>query len=212
MTLFDVSTEREIDYGLEDEILTIDYLVNLIHQDSGIPQHKIVPILREKLGVADSRWAEFKGARIHSFKKTETKRKSAIDVEYSLKNAEGQWVTRKESHAESAREELGNALRDLIPFALSTLEMSTERDEENVELYGAVFKYCDDKQETMSVSLLARTKTTLEETLNLPPTPPRFEQPPGDGDDESKVYDTDTSRLVDRLLNEIRRYLAGERL
>jgi len=201
-----------IDYAIEQDVITADYLVELIHRDRGIQKHLIVPLLRETLGVSDSKWAEFKNARIYSFKIASLKKLDKIQIEYGIKNSEGEWVVRKESHTESGRTELYAALNDLIPFALSTLELSNDRDSEDVKLIGAIFKYADDEEETLSVSLLLQTQTSLEEPLNMPPTPQRFEHPPGGGLDDTKCFDLDTARLCDRLINEIRRYLAGERL
>lgn len=200
--LLDYATET-----VETDEITTDYLVELIHHDRGTPKHKIIPLLREVLGVSDSKWAEFKDVRIYSFKRL----KSKTAIEYGVKTPDGDYVVRKESHTEAGREELNKALEDLVPFALSTLELSNERDTEDVKLTGAVFKYADDEEETMSVSLLLQTQTSLEEPLNMPPTPQRFEHPPGKGDDDTKCFDSDTARLCDRLINEIRRYLAGER-
>lgn len=193
---------------MQQDAIDVDYLVDLIHRDRGIQKHLIIPILRETLGVSDSKWDEFKNVRIYSFKRL----KSKTTIEYGVKDPEGEWVVRKESHTDPGREELNRALEDLIPFALSTLELSNDRDSDGVKLTGAIFKYVDDEAETMSVSLQLQTQTSLEEPLNMPPTPPRFEHPPGGGDDDTKCFDSDTARLCDRLINEIRRYLAGERL
>lgn len=198
------STAHEID---GDE-LTVDELVDLIHAAKGFEKSRIIPLLRDVLGVSDSKWKEYKDARVYSFKLAKTGKAS---VEYALKSVDDEWVTRKEAHSEGGRAELYKAMDDLIPFALSAIELSDEWDKDELKLTGAVFKYADDEDNTMSVSLLLQKKTTLEEVLNMPPTPPRFERPPGKGLDDTKVYDSETARLVDRLINEIRRYLAGDR-
>jgi hypothetical protein len=209
-----VENPRSVIFADEDMMdeLTTDYLVELIHRDRRTPKYLIIPMLRDTLGVSDSKWAEFKNARIYSFKLSSTKSKGdRVQVEYGVKTSEGEWVDRKESHNESGRSELYKAMDDLIPFALSVIELSSEWSGDEVKLVGAVFKYGDDEADTLSVGLQLQGKTSLGEALNMPITPPRFERPPGDGDDETKCYDSDTARLVDRLINEIRRYLAGDR-
>lgn len=200
-------------FSLVQPTLNESRLLQLLEREFDLqgrdPLDAIVEVLDSTLNDATR---ALRDVRLKSFKFLRGKRKDKYVIKYlKPKPIEGDEIEWEETTTESidaAHDSLSMALKNLIPYALSVIEVNWKPEE--CEIVGVHYSYADDEEQTQLVMFTLLHKNSLGEKTSVN-THPRSAEPVGGGDERDKCYPEKVGDLLDTLDHEIRRYLGGDR-